>query len=307
MHRWDKIYLELTKARLTALVVATTLVGFLLASGGVLDGGRLFWTVLGTAVAAGGANGLNQVWEVDRDRRMERTRQRPIPSGRMGRRHGFFFALALAAAGPVLLAAGAGPMAGLLGLSAVILYVFAYTPLKTRSPACTLVGAVCGAIPPMIGWAGAEGRLSLGAFVLGAILFVWQIPHFLSLAWIYREEYARASFRMLPVVDRGGSVTFAMVLLYSLGLLPVALSLTLAGTTGALYSVGSIVLGSAFLWLGVRLYRRRGAADARRLFLASIIYLPLLLGLMVADRAPESVPFAGERSGESGDVLVSQR
>jgi len=285
-------YLELTKARLSALVVMTALVGFVIGSPGPIDPIRLVWTLLGTALAAGGANALNQWWEVERDRLMARTRGRPLPSRRLSRGGALLYGAAITIAGPALLALWVGTLPALLALAAATLYVFVYTPLKARSPLCTLAGAVVGAIPPLLGWAAAAGSIQAGGWVLGTILFIWQIPHFLALAWLYREDYARADFRMLPVVDRGGHTTFRMVLLYSLVLPPAALALTLTGAAGPLYAAGSLLLGLALLLLGMQLYRRRGDREARRLFLASVIYLPLLLGLMMIDRGPGRSPAA---------------
>lgn len=297
-------FLELSKARLSALVLATTAVGFVLAAGPDTGWGRLVWTLVGTALAACGANALNQCVEVRRDARMHRTRRRPLPCGRLTRRAAWLFALSTAIVGPLLLAASVNATAALLALLTVVIYVFAYTPLKLRSPFNTLVGAVCGAIPPMIGWAGAAGSLSMGAWLLAAILFVWQIPHFLALAWLYRDDYRRAGFRMLPVLDPNGRMTCRVIVLYSLTLLPVTLMLSITGMTGSVYAIGAVVLGAGLVALGLQLYRRRSASNARRLFLASVIYLPLLLGLMLLDRpGPRPAHLASAR--ESGKNLVA--
>ena len=173
-----------------------------------------------------------------------------------------------------------------LSVVTILTYLLCYTPLKTRTPLCTLVGAVSGALPPVIGLAAAAGCLDAKAWVLGATLFVWQIPHFLSLAWLYREDYARGGFRMLPVIDRSGTATGLVVTLWTLALLPVGLAAMLAGLAGWVYAIGSLLLGLGLLALGLELYRRRSNVCARRLFLASIVYLPVLLGVMVADRGP---------------------
>jgi protoheme IX farnesyltransferase len=279
-------YLELTKARLVALVLLTTLVGFVAGSGDYVAWPRLAWTVVGTALTALGANALNEWIEMRADGLMERTRNRPLPTGRLTPRQAVSAAVAMVVAGPVLLVLAVNPLAAGLALLAAVVYLAAYTPMKTRSPACTLIGAVCGALPPMVGWAAAAGRLEAGAWVLGATLFVWQIPHFLALAWLYRDDYARGGFRMLPIVDRTGSTTGVMVILWSLALLPAGLAATLAGLAGWVYAVGSLLLGLGLLALGVELYRRRSEASARRLFVASLIYLPLLLAFMMADRGP---------------------
>ncbi|MFH1279598.1 MAG: heme o synthase [Candidatus Eisenbacteria bacterium] len=280
------IYLELAKARLTALVVMTAGVGYVVAANGPFSWGRLFWTVFGTALAAGGANALNQVIEIERDRLMERTRRRALPDGRIGRGHALIFASIVSAAGPVLLALFVNGRTASLGLAAIVLYVLVYTPMKPLTPLCTLVGAVCGAIPPVMGWTARTGELGAGGWILGALLFVWQIPHFLALAWLYREDYARGGFRMLPSLDVKGIVTFRMILLYSLVLLPIGLALTLTGSAGPIYAAGSLLFGGALLVPGVKLYRRKGDPEARRLFFATLLYMPLVLGLMVIDRGP---------------------
>jgi protoheme IX farnesyltransferase len=278
-------YLELAKARLSTLVVITTLVGYLVApapSGGWV---RLFWTVIGTGLAAGGANGLNQWRERGLDRLMERTRSRPIPSGRLSPGHALLVALVAAGSGVLLLATLVNLLTAALAALVVLLYVLVYTPLKTRSHANTLVGAVCGAIPPVMGWTAARGVLEPPAFILAALLFAWQIPHFLALAWMYREDYARAGYRMLPLEDPSGRRTAAMVLLYSLALIPISLAASAGGLSGWVYAAGATLLGAGLVALGARLVRERSVSNARRVFLASITYLPLLLGLMVLDRA----------------------
>ena len=283
---WADMYMELAKARLSGLVVTTTAVGFLVCGGSELGFGRLVWTLVGTALAAGGANALNQWVEARRDGLMDRTRSRPVPSGAMGRGHALIVALGLAVGGPVLLAVFVNGLTAFLAVLTISLYIFVYTPLKTRSPACTLVGAVCGAIPPMMGCSAALGYLDHRAWILFAILFAWQIPHFLALAWLYREDYARGGFRMLPVIDSTGTRTGRLIVLYSLTLVPLAVTVTLAGVAGWTFAIGAIILGGLFLALSIRLDRDRTDTNARRVFLASLVYLPVLLGLMVLDRGP---------------------
>lgn len=280
------LLLELSKARLSSLVVFTTAVGFVLAGSGGTDWVRLLWTVAGTALAAGCANALNQVMEVERDRRMERTRSRPLPSGSLGIGWGFVAAVTMGYAGLAVLAIAVNLAAAGLALAAIVIYVALYTPMKVRTSLNTLVGAVVGAIPPMIGWVAATGRLDHGAWVLAAILFVWQLPHFLALAWLYRDDYARGGFAMLPIIDRRGQLTCQVAVLTSLALLPIGLMMTMVGVAGWVYAVGSTVLGCWLLSLTVRLYRDRTNANARRVFFASICYLPLLLSLMLVDRGP---------------------
>jgi len=279
------IYMELTKARLSALVLLTAAVGFILASGtNGIDWARLLWTVTGTGLAAGCASALNQIGEVALDRRMIRTRLRPLPSRAMSLSHSFIAAMVMGIAGEAILAAFVNLPAAYMALLTILIYVLIYTPLKTRSTFNTIVGAVCGAIPPMIGWVAATGSLEVGAWVLGGILFVWQIPHFLALAWLYRDDYSRGGFVMLPVLDREGRLTCQVVVLTSLLLLPLGLLATLQNIAGYIYAVGSLLLGLWMLALGVRLYLNRTDANARRVFLASIMYLPLLMCLLVIDR-----------------------
>ncbi len=278
------LILELTKARLTALVLVTNLVGYLLAARESIDWITLLWTFLGTGLAAGGANAWNQWWEARRDACMERTRRRPLPSGKMKGKTAFLWSAGLSFAGAAILAIFANILTAMLAVIVIVLYVLVYTPLKPRSSLCTLVGAVCGAIPPMMGWTAATGSLDYGAWILGAILFVWQIPHFLALAWLYREDYAQGGFRMLPIIDPSGRTTCQLIVLYSLALIPLGLAATIAGLAGWLYALGSILLGIAMVFEGVRFSVRRRNTDARRLFLASILYLPLLLAFMVADQ-----------------------
>ncbi len=276
-------YLELSKARLGALVVLTAFVGYVLGARGHLEMRVALAAVVGTALSAFGANILNQWWEVERDRLMHRTMSRPLPSGRVDRRVALVWGLVTAAAGLAILAAGTNRLTTGLSLFVILLYVLVYTPLKVRTPLNTVVGAVCGAIPPMMGWAAATGRLDAGAWILGGVLFAWQIPHFLALAWMYREDYQRGGFRMLPSVDLDGSLTGRLAFVYAAALLPITAALSAAGVTGATYLVASQVIGLAFLGLGWVFLRERSQRSARRLFLASILYLPIVLGFGVAD------------------------
>jgi protoheme IX farnesyltransferase len=280
------------------LVVFTTAVGYVMAAVGPIDFAALAATVIGTTLAALSANGLNQVYEIERDRLMNRTCNRPLPSGRIGSAHAITVTVLAGAVGVGLLYTTVNALSAMLALGTILIYLFVYTPLKTRSTLNTLVGAVVGAIPPMIGWAAAAGKLEAGAWVLGAVLFVWQIPHFLALAWMYREDYQRGGYRMLPSVDASGTLTCAAVMLYCLALLPVGLAATLAGAAGWLYAISSLALGLWLVSAGLRLAGRRDHASARKLFLASVMYLPLLLGVMLADRTP---------SQPAPSVLISER
>lgn len=278
-------YLELVKVRLTLLVVLTTAVGFVVASDPI-DWGRFLLTLFGTAMTAAGSMAANQAWERVRDARMERTRERPIPVGQISASRAVVISVCLIIGGAACLAVLVNPLTAILSVAVVGIYIFAYTPLKPRSPLCTLVGAVCGAIPPMMGWSAATGGIGYGAWVLAAILFVWQIPHFLALAWLYRLDYERGGFRMLPVIDPSGRFTSQVSLVYIVALVPIGLAVSLAGMAGALFLAGSFLLGLGFLAQGIRLHVRRTERNARLLFVASLVYLTLFLILLVSDRGP---------------------
>ncbi|MEW6249983.1 MAG: heme o synthase [Planctomycetota bacterium] len=280
------VLLELGKARLSSLVVATAAVGFIVASPAAVAWAQLAWTVLGVGLAALGANALNQWLELAADGRMRRTCGRPLPARRLDRNTGLAFGMLAGAGGPLLLLVFVNGLAAALASATLIIYVSLYTPLKSRTPANTLVGAVVGGLPPLIGWAAATGGLAPASGVLAAILFTWQVPHFLALAWIYREDYARGGFRMLPSVDPDGRLTGLYVVLYSLALLPLTLLPAMLETAGWMYAAGATMLGALFVFLGVRLERERTTAAAWWVFRASVIYLPLLLALLVADRRP---------------------
>jgi len=274
--------LTLTKPRLNFLVVATTMAGFYLGAERV-DLVLLFHAVVGTALVAGGAAALNEVLERDTDALMRRTRRRPLPDGRLATSTAAGFAAVISAAGILQLWLGANGLAAGVALATLVTYAFVYTPLKRRTSLSTLVGGVPGALPPMIGWAAATDSLSLGAWVLFAIVFLWQMPHFLAIAWLCREDYARAGLPMLPVVEPDGRSTSQQVVLYATVLVPVSLLPTLVGLAGRAYFVGAALLGLAFLALGARFALRRNNEAARRLFLGSISYLPLLWGLLLAN------------------------
>lgn len=283
---WISIYMELAKARLSLLVIVTTVVGFVVGTQGTLNWSALLWTVLGTSLAAVCANTMNQWLEVHRDGLMARTQNRPLPSGRIGSTHALVLGVVAGVAGTVVLATMVNAITAILGALNILLYVAFYTPLKVKSSFNTVVGAVCGAIPPMMGWTGATGSLGLGAWVLGAVLFVWQIPHFMALAWMYREDYQQGGFRMLPAEDPDGVLTGRVAVIYSIAMIPVALSASLLGLCGWVYAAGSLVLGLWMLLRSIDMARELNHANARRLFLVSIIYLPVLLILMVCDSGP---------------------
>lgn len=274
-------FLALTKPRVNLLVVATTLAGYYLGASR-FDASVLASTVAGTGLVAGGAAAFNQVYERRTDGLMARTSGRPLPGGRVAASTAAWFALALSLAGLALLAAGANALAAGVAAVTLLSYALVYTPLKSRTSLATLVGGVPGALPPMIGWAAAQNALSREAWILFAIVFLWQMPHFLAIAWLYREDYARAGLPMLPVVEPDGRSTAQQVVLYASVLVPVSLAPTLVGIAGRAYFAGALALGIIFLVFGARFAWRRSVTNARRLFLASIAYLPLLWGLMLA-------------------------
>jgi protoheme IX farnesyltransferase len=278
-------YLILTKVRITALVLVTAAAGFLLASGPGPDLALLAWTLLGTGLAASGAGALNQVVEREADAKMRRTASRPIPAGRMTVARGRSVGAGLSAVGVGVLAATVNPLTAFLALATVLLYVGVYTPLKRMTPLNTIVGAIPGAIPPVMGWTAVTGELGLPAGVLFAILFLWQLPHFLAIAWLFRDDYRKGGFPMLPVVDPGGEATGRQVALYCAALVPVSLIPTFLGLTGPVYFFGALLLGLGFLAAGIMMALHRRGAEARRVLLASVTYLPLLLALLVVDRA----------------------
>lgn len=277
--------LVLSKARLCMMVLITTMVGYLLAVP-TIAWSVFLATLVGTTLTAFGANALNQYLEREVDRRMERTRGRPLPAGRLSPELALIYGVAVSLVGTFVLLAWSGWIPAALAAATIVLYVLVYTPLKRTSTTNTLVGAVCGALPPLIGWSAGTGGLEMGGWLLFALLFVWQMPHFLALAWMYREDYARGGFKMLPVVDPTGRITFPVTVLFAALHLPLGLLVTVAGVAGPWFALGSLLLGGWWLLLGMRLYRSHADGDARKVFLASLAYLPLALILMLADRGP---------------------
>ncbi len=274
-------FAELVKARLTLLVLLTTAVGYYLGAANPINRAAFFHVVFGTALAAAGAAALNQWWERRLDALMLRTKKRPIPGGRMLPRDAIAIGGLLALAGIVYLAVTCNVLSACLAALTIVLYIFAYTPLKKISNTNTLVGAVPGAIPPMIGWAAARGTLDAGAWSLFAILFFWQMPHFFALAWMYRADYARAGFRMLSSGDETGARSSSQAVLFSILLLIIGGVPAYLGLTSAIYLIVALVLGGFLILMAMRFHQRRTARDARALFVTSIIYLPLLLGALV--------------------------
>jgi len=276
--------LALAKPRVVLMILVTTAVGYYAGLTGAPDYARLLHVLVGTLLAAGGALALNQYWERDVDARMERTRARPLPDGRLAPLEALLFGSALTALGLVYTGAFVGELALAITLATAALYLFAYTPLKRRTPLCTLVGAVPGALPPVIGWVAAREGFGVGAWVLFGILFLWQLPHTLAIARLYRDDYARAGVRLLPVVDADGSSTERQIVTGCLALLVVSLLPTLIGIAGPVYFVGAFLLGAAFVALGARQALVPSTVAARRVLFASLLYLPALLALLAFDK-----------------------
>lgn len=284
-------YAELTKMRVTTLIVMTAWCGFYF---GALKSGvsSLSWGLLhgllGIALVSGGTAALNEVMERDIDGRMRRTAQRPLPSGRMSLLHAGLVGVLMTLGGALYLGLACNALTGWLSLATAFVYLAAYTPLKRIHPICTLVGAVPGAMPGVLGWAAARGRLEWGALVMFAIVFFWQFPHFYSIAWLYRQDYDDGGVRMLPVVEPDGKSTGRQILLYSLALIPISLLPAFLGMSGKLYLTGALVLGVALLYFGWRLAslnvatgNARSKQRARQLLQATVLYLPLLFALMM--------------------------
>ena len=277
-------FLALTKPRLNLLVLITALGGMYLAAPQGVPPLTLLHALIGTALVAGGAAALNQVWERDTDGLMRRTRTRPVPDGRVHAVEGAFFGTVLALAGLIQLATGVNLISAAVAAVTLASYVLLYTPLKRRTWLSTLVGAFPGALPPVIGWSAATGEISAAAVALFAIVFFWQMPHFLAIAWLYREDYARAGLPLLPVLEPDGRSTGRQAFAYALLLLPVSIAPAALGLAGPVYVACAVALGAVLLLLSARFARERSTAAARRLFLASIIYLPVLWAVLVADR-----------------------
>jgi len=283
-HARTRDFVALAKPRLNLLVVASTLVGYAMAPGESLGILAICGLLLGTGFVAGGASAFNQVLERDLDALMRRTRTRPLPDQRLQPIEGIMFGTAITLAGLLLIAAASNLLAAIVALATLLSYVAVYTPLKRRSSFGTVVGAIPGALPPIIGWAAAEGALPAQAWILFGIMFLWQLPHFLAIAWMYREDYARAGFPMLPVIEPDGRSTGRQAVVYAAALVPLSLAPALLRMTGGIYFAGALVLGLAFLWMTFRFARSRSVSDARRVFFGSIAYLPVLWILMIANK-----------------------
>lgn len=277
-------YLDLTKPRITFLIVLTAAAGFCFGAQSGVNYLTLFHAMFGIALLSSGIATLNQYMERDLDALMRRTQSRPLPTGKLVPVEALIFGIALTVAAEIYLALATNPLTALLGLTVVGGYLFCYTPLKTRSTLSTVVGAFPGAMPPLMGWTAASGKLSVGAWVLFAILFLWQFPHFLAIAWMYKEDYGRAGIRMLPVVEPEGRVTGQQIIAYTLMLIPVSLLPTLIGISGKVYFFGALALGLLFLYSSIRAALSKSRQQARQLLLASVLYLPLLFVLMVLNQ-----------------------
>jgi heme o synthase len=276
---------ELVKARLTLLVLLTTAVGFYLGSESPIDYMGLFRVVFGTAAAAAGAAALNQWWERRADALMRRTRMRPIPAGRMRPLQALALGSVLSVFGIGYLAIVCNALSATLTAITISIYIFAYTPLKRASTANTAVGAIPGAIPPMIGWAAARGDIGAGAWSLFAIIFLWQLPHFFAIAWMYREDYSRAGFRMISSDDRSGERSASQSVFFCILLLVIAGLPAFLGIANFIYLAIELLLGGLFTTVAMRFLRMRTASAARSLFITSIVYLPLLLGALVLTKS----------------------
>ena len=277
-------YCELTKPRITFLIVLTSAAGFGMASRGGIDYLAMLSALFGIAILSSGIATLNQYAERDIDGLMRRTASRPLPSGKLLPWEALAFGVSLTVVAEIYLLVLVNPISALLGLTVIAGYLFGYTPLKTRTSLSTIVGAFPGAVPPLIGWTAARGSVSIEGWVLFAILFLWQFPHFLAIAWMYREDYGRAGILMLPVVEPDGRVTAQQIVVYTLMLIPVSLLPTVLGMAGKTYFWGAIILGFLFLYSSVRAAFSMSRQDARRLLLASVVYLPLLFLLMVLNK-----------------------
>jgi len=281
---WVAVYADLIKARLTLLVLLTTLVGFYLGWRGPMNFWAMLHAVLGTALVAAGASALNQLLEREHDAKMRRTKNRPLPSGRLQPVTVMIFGGVCACAGLFYLALLVNLLTSVIGAISLISYLFIYTPLKRVTWLNTAVGAIPGALPPLMGWTAARGELSGEGWALFAILAFWQVPHFFAIAWIYRDEYAKAGFVMLPMIDLEGRRTGRQTVSHTLLLLPISLCPFVYHLTGRFYLIGALLLGFTFLFFAIQFARQMTVSRARQLFCVSILYLPLLLTAMVLDK-----------------------
>lgn len=274
-------YLELTKPRIAFMLVLTSAAGFYLGAVNGFDWMLFFNAMLGITLLASGVATLNQVWEKDTDALMERTATRPLPTNKVSSTEGLVFGVLLALTAEIYLAVLVNPLTAFLGLIVIIGYVLLYTPLKTRTSASTAIGAIPGALPPLMGWTASANEITLGAWILFALLFLWQFPHFLAIAWMYKEQYAKAGIKMLPVVEKDGKITARQIVIFTILLLPVSIAPFFVGVAGWIYLIGASVLGIWFLYESIKTARAKTVKQARRLLLVSVLYLPVIFALMV--------------------------
>jgi len=276
-------FVELTKPRIAFMLVLTSAAGFYLGTTGPFDFPLFFNAMIGIGILAFGVATLNQYIERDTDALMDRTKDRPIPSQRLTPAEGLVFGVTQCLVAEIYLYFLVNPLTATLGLSVIVGYVFLYTPLKTKTSASTAIGAIPGAMPPLMGWTASAGEMTVGAWALFLLLFLWQFPHFLAIAWMYREQYAKAGILMLPVVEPSGRITARQIVLFSIMLVPVSLAPFFLGFAGVAYLVGAILLGLWFLYQSIRTARAKTTTEARRLLMVSVVYLPLIFGLLVID------------------------
>lgn len=286
-------FIALTKPRVVSMILITTWVGFYLGSHGATDYFLLLPTLIGTALAAGGTLALNQYMERDVDALMDRTRHRPLPDGRLQPIEALVFGLVTTIIGIGYLVVAVNPLSAGVTATITVTYLFLYTPMKRITPFCSIVGAIPGALPPVIGWAAVRNGFGIEAGILFAILFLWQLPHSLAIGQLYREDYARGGFRLLPVVEPDARSTARQVINNCLALVAVGLLPTVVGLAGPLYFVAAMILGVGFLVYGVHFARQRNEAAARQLLFASLIYLPAILVAMALDKTPGAGPLLG--------------
>lgn len=277
-------YLEMTKPRIAFMLVLTSAAGFYLATKGSFDVVLFANAMIAITLLAFGVATLNQYWEQESDVLMERTATRPIPTQRVSSTEALIFGAAQCLIAEVYLLVTVNALTAVLGLLVIVGYVLVYTPMKTRTSASTAIGAIPGALPPLMGWTAAANEISVGAWALFAMQFLWQFPHFFAIAWMYKEEYAKAGMKMLPVVEKDGKITARQIVLFAIMLLPVSLAPFVFGISGPIFLAGAIVLGLWFLWASISSARAKTKEKARKLLLVSVAYLPLLFILMVADK-----------------------
>ncbi len=277
-------YVELTKPRIAFLLVLTSAAAFYLAGRGSFDVVLFANSMIAITLLAFGVAALNQYWERKLDVLMDRTAKRPLPSGVIGAHEALIFGVLLCLAAEVYLYFAVNPLTALLGFVVIVGYVLVYTPLKTRTSASTAIGALPGALPPLMGWTAAANEISLAAWALFAMQFLWQFPHFFAIAWLYRDDYAKAGILMLPVVDRDGKLTARQIVIFAIMLFPVSLAPFFLGVSGFVFAIGASLLGIWFLWASIRCARAKSKEQARKLLMVTVIYLPLLFILMVADK-----------------------